>query len=99
MIEVAEHSSEWVDEKELSVAICEILGLVASDLGKPGMFERLFDTELKVKDGFRTGAIVRYKKKDPKTGEVVGHVFKREDLAKYIAAHRKTAAPKGWQVQ
>jgi hypothetical protein len=89
-------SPDLVDEESLPQAIAKLLGISDTDAQQPDVASKIVDIELSIDEARAVGRLTRYTRQLEKTGAVVGHVYKREDLIKFLRtlpASQKSVAP------
>ena len=85
-----------VDEADLPAVIAHLLSVAEADRQRPEVVTRVADFEIAIDEARATGRITRYTRQLEKSGTIIGHVYKREDIIRVmrglLAAERKTAS-------
>ncbi|GEM_PF-6236375 len=76
---------DMVDTRDVFEALAEIVGVSDYELSHlRSSFDCIFEFEKKLEDYRLAGRITRYVGRVPKTGEVFGYAYKRQDLVRYV---------------
>lgn len=76
---------DLIDADNLVEGLWDLLGLDEARRDSPDVLDRLFDLEQKIDDARAHGQLTRYERKSVRTGELLGHAYKRVELARFLA--------------
>jgi hypothetical protein len=77
-------SPDLIDEEQLPQAIANLLGISETDAQQPEAASRIAEIELMIDEARALGRLTRYSRQLEKSGVVVGHVYKRADIARFL---------------